>query len=207
MRILITGFGPFPGAPRNPTMRIVQHLKALKSPMLAGHTCITRILPTTWAMLETIPALLAETQPDAVLMLGLAGRRRAVTPELVARNRASTLRPDAQRCVARAAQLSPGAPATRHSTFDAVKLTAALRCHGLPAKVSRDAGDYLCNALLWHVLGLGVPAIFIHVPRPQKGQPKARIKRLRPDIGQLERAGEVLLRQIIPLVRTPAPRR
>jgi pyroglutamyl-peptidase len=207
MRVLITGFGPFPGAPRNPTMGIVQHLGALKSPAFAGLTRLTRILPTTWDMLQTIPDLLADTRPDAVLMFGLAGRRRVITPELVARNRASVLRPDALRRTPKALLLTPGAPAFLRSTFDAVKLTAALKARSLPAKASRDAGDYLCNALLWHVLAAGISAIFIHVPRPQKAMPKARIKKSRPSMAELERAGEVVLREVMRQARIPAPRR
>ncbi len=207
MRILITGFGPFPGAPHNPTMQIVRHMGALQSPAFASVTRITRILPTTWAMLENLHAILAETQPDAVLMFGLAGRRRAITPELVARNRASVLRPDAVRYRPTALLLTRGAGAARRSTFDAAKLTAVLKASGLPARVSRDAGDYLCNALLWHVLGAGIPAIFIHVPRPLKMMPKARVQRLRPGKKELERAGEVVLRAIMRQARTPAPRR
>jgi pyroglutamyl-peptidase len=207
MKVLITGFGPFPGAPRNPTMGIVQHLAALKSPAFAQHRRITRILPTTWQMLDTIPALLAEARPDAVLMFGLAGRRRTVTPELVARNRASILRPDATRRVPSSSLLTMGAPAQRYSTLDGVKLTAALRHNGLPAKISRDAGDYLCNALLWHVLGAGIPAIFIHVPRPQKAMPMVRVKRACPRMAQLKRAGEVALRSVIRPAQIRAPHR
>ena len=35
MRILITGFGPFPGAPFNPTMALVKRLTELRRPAFA----------------------------------------------------------------------------------------------------------------------------------------------------------------------------
>jgi pyroglutamyl-peptidase len=80
-RILITGFGPFPGAPSNPTMRIATRLGQLRRPRYAGLRRIVRLLPTTWAMLDGLPKAVLDLDLDAVLMFGLAGRRRKVTPE------------------------------------------------------------------------------------------------------------------------------
>ena len=74
-RLLVTGFGPFPRMPRNPTSRLAvavarsprwKHLRIRASAL---------VLPTTYAAIETIllPRLWEE-RPDAVLMPGVAGR-------------------------------------------------------------------------------------------------------------------------------------
>jgi pyroglutamyl-peptidase len=203
--ILITGFGPFPGAPRNPTMHLARHLSRLRRPRLAGVQRPHRLLETTWAMLDAIPALIHDVAPDAVLMFGLAGRRRAITPEARARNRASVLRIDAAGGLPAGPVLEPGPHAARTGTIDAVRMTAAMRRADLSAAVSRDAGDYLCNALFWRMLGTGIPCIFVHVPRPVRMTlPKGPMRRSRPTMRQLERAAEIALIQVVARIHAVA---
>jgi pyroglutamyl-peptidase len=202
MRVLITGFGPFPGAPRNPTMHLARHLARLRRPRFTGMERPHRLLDTTWAMLDGVPALIDDVAPDAVLMFGLAGRRRRITPEALARNRASSLRVDAEGGAPGGLALAMGGPASRPGTIDAARMTAAMRNAGLSACVSRDAGDYLCNALFWHVLGTGVPCIFVHVPRPVRATlRKGMLKRPRPTMRQLQRAAEIALMQVVARIR------
>lgn len=192
--LLITGFGPFPGAPSNPTMRIATRLGRARGTRLAGVQRIVRLLPTTWAMLDTLPRDIGHLAPDAVLMFGLAGRRRTITPEARALNQAGPLRTDAAGRRPRGRLLAPGGPSVRTGGIDATRLTAALRRQGLPAAVSRNAGDYLCNALFYRVAGLGIPCIFIHVPRPVRATlPRGKLKRPRPSMADLHRAADVVL--------------
>lgn len=193
-RILITGFGPFPGQPTNPTMRLARHAGTVRRQRFEGLERVVRLLPTTWAMLDTVPALLAETKPDLVLMFGVAGRRRKVTPELRAVNHQSALKPDAARGFAGARSRAAGRPFALRTPFDARRLQAMIRAAGAPCALSQDAGGYLCNALSWHVIGSGVPAIFVHVPRPRRMmRRKGHEKRPRPTMRQLERAAEAAL--------------
>jgi pyroglutamyl-peptidase len=197
-RILITGFGPFPGAPSNPTMAIVRHLLRLRQPRLQGVDLIGRVLPTHWNMLEGFAETIRQTRPDAVLMFGLAGRRRHITPEMRAVNHASALRLDAAGKRPKGRQLARSDARFRHSSIDPVKMVAAMSNNKLPAKVSWDAGDYLCNALLWTALDTGVPAIFVHVPRPRRMmRPKGSIKRPRPAMADIKRAAEVALARVL----------
>jgi pyroglutamyl-peptidase len=196
--ILITGFGPFPGAPSNPTMRIARHLGRVRRMRLARATRIVRLLPTTWAMLAGMRQTVADLAPDAVLMFGLAGRRRKITPEMRAINHASILRVDADGKAPDSRLLRGGAPLSVRGVMDAPRMAAALRRAGLPATVSRDAGDYLCNALFWRMLETGVPCIFVHVPRPMRASlPKGRVKRPRPTLRQLEQAAEIALAEVL----------
>ena len=193
-RILITGFGPFPGQATNPTMRLARHLGRVRRQRFAGVDRIVRLLPTTWAMLDSVPDLLAEARPDIVLMLGVAGRRRKVTPELRAVNHQSALKPDAEGRFAGARSRAPGALFALRSPLDARRLHVSIQRAGAPSSLSQDAGGYLCNALSWHVLASGIPAIFVHVPRPRRMQRRKGCgKGPRPTMRQLERAAEAAL--------------
>ena len=49
LRILITGFGPFPGAPFNPTMPLVKRLTRLRRPALDDVELTGHIFPVTYA--------------------------------------------------------------------------------------------------------------------------------------------------------------
>jgi pyroglutamyl-peptidase len=192
--ILITGFGPFPGAPTNPTMRLARHIGGVRRVAFAGLRREVRLLPTTWAMLDGVPALVRDVRPDAVLMFGLAGRRRRITPEARALNRASPLRVDAEGAPPPAQAMARGAGFARNGSISAGRMAAALRREGLPAAVSRDAGDYLCNGLFWRMLETGVPCIFVHVPRPVRPTlPRGRMKRPRPTARGLQKAAEIAL--------------
>ncbi len=197
-RILITGFGPFPGAPSNPTMAIVRHLLRSRHPRFVGIERVGRFLPTEWGMLPGFVQTIRQCQPDAILMFGLAGRRRKITPEARAINHASLLRTDADGLAPKIRHLTQGDPGFRKSTINPVLLTARMRADGLSAKLSRDAGDYLCNALLWTALETGVPAIFVHVPRSRRMMRRKGSQKLaRPTPEDLKRAGEVALAAVL----------
>jgi len=83
-RLLLTGFGPFPGAPENPTAQMVQNLASCS---LGSMELVTRILPVIWNDAEArIAALIDEVKPDAILHLGLATKRSTIGVETRARN-------------------------------------------------------------------------------------------------------------------------
>ena len=54
-RILLTGFGPFPGAPFNPTMPLVKRLTALRRPAFRAATDEAPLL-ATYSFLPIIAA-------------------------------------------------------------------------------------------------------------------------------------------------------
>src|SRR5262245_45078635 len=59
--ILVTGFGPFPGAPFNPTMPLVGRLARLRRPALADIKIVPHIFPTSYAAVDReLPRLIAE---------------------------------------------------------------------------------------------------------------------------------------------------
>src|SRR5438105_3028909 len=94
--VLLTGFGPFPGAPYNPTGALVRALARSRCPAFAGVRRIAHVFPTSYAAVDReLPALLTREAPDVILMFGLATRTRQLRIETRARNAVSLRTPDA----------------------------------------------------------------------------------------------------------------
>jgi pyroglutamyl-peptidase len=202
MRVLLLGFGPFPGAPFNPSAVLVNALACRRRPVLADAVRTTHVFATTYAAVDRdLPKLLAQ-KPDIVLMFGLAGRRRHLCIETRARNAVSVLYPDASGHRPQSGVIVPGDQAALRGKAPFAELLGALRHCSIPARLSRDAGRYLCNYAYWRALERapgGRPLVqFIHIPpigfdpRPMRGRGRRRCS-LRP----LVAAAEALLVALI----------
>src|SRR6202161_2977654 len=175
LRILITGFGPFPGAPFNPTQPLVARLLRLRRPALGDVELSGHIFPVTYnAVDRQLPGLLAMRRPQALLMFGLATRTPFVRIETRARNAVTTLWPDADHTRARKGSIAGGTEAMMFGPHTARLLRAAIGT-GIDARASRDAGSYLCNYLSWRAIEAAAkdsgPALaaFVHIPLLVRG--------------------------------------
>jgi pyroglutamyl-peptidase len=166
-RLLLTGFGPFPGAPENPTAHMVENLASCP---LDGMALVTRILPVIWHEAEArMHALINEVKPDVILHLGLATKRSTIGVETRARNETTRLQPDADNVCRASGTIDPHGPGLRHARMETTRLVDILRASGLAAETSDDAGDYICNHTLYLSLGSSVPRVgFIHLPYPDE---------------------------------------
>ena len=164
--LLVAGFGAFPGHAVNPAQTIVETLARRKVAFgLAGIDLHVAVLPVEYSALSPLLCrLFVEKTPNAVLLLGVAARRKSLSVETVARNRVSLLRPDAAKQRAWSRFIVHGGPAVLPSPFHAARLAALARKSGVPASVSHDAGDYLCNESFYLSLLMDRRASFIHVP-------------------------------------------
>lgn len=208
MRILLLGFGPFPGTPRNPSAALAQRLARRRRPLLAGLERRAHVLATSYAAVDRdLPKLLAE-QPDIVLVFGLAARRRHVCIETRARNAQSVLFPDAGGYRPRQSRIERGGPDAHVGRAPFQRLLCALRAGHVPARLSRDAGRYLCNYAYWRALAHadnGRPLVqFVHIPalarhRRRRGGHRA------PSLAQLARAAEHLLVALAAAKRAQQP--
>lgn len=172
--LLVTAFGAFPGAPQNPSAEIVADLDRYWRGRFSrmGVSLVTAVLPVVHAVGPLVDALVAREKPDAIVHLGLAGRRRNVTVESRARNVASTIKPDAHGAFAVTRAQNGLYAASLRSSWDTALLVARLRSAGVDAAGSIDAGDYVCNAALWRSLETGAaPAVFVHVPKKSRAAP------------------------------------
>ncbi len=152
LRILITGFGAFPGAPFNPTEPLVARLLQLRRPAFGEVELSGHIFPVTYSDVDRqLPDLLAMHRPHALLMFGLASRTPHVRIETRARNAVTMLWPDAAHARVRKGSISGGADALMFGPHTA-KLLRAADSTGVDARASRDAGSYLCNYLSWRAI-------------------------------------------------------
>jgi pyroglutamyl-peptidase len=204
-RVLVAGFGPFPGAPKNPSADLVRALGQRRRPAFAGTRIITAVLPTTYAAVTTeLPALLAKSDPDLVLFFGLAGGSRCIRIETRAVNAASVLHPDAVRAKLERRALIQDAPMELMVRAPVRKLIAAARMTGVPVRLSCDAGRYICNAGLFACLDITRRRerpryiALVHIPPPRLRFPvRSRPRRSSPTKRALERAGEAILVALI----------
>ncbi len=169
-RILVTGFGAFPGAPYNPTMPLVERLMRLRRPAFDDVALSSHIFHVTYATVDReLPGLLKKQRPHALLMFGLAERTPYLRIETRARNAITTIWPDADGTRVRKGSIAPGTDALTFGPHTAKLLRAALAT-GIDARASRDAGNYLCNYLSWRAIEATRRedgphlAAFIHVP-------------------------------------------
>jgi pyroglutamyl-peptidase len=196
MRVLVTGFGPFPGAPFNPSARLVKALAHRRRPALAAIELVTHVFATSYAAVDRdLPKLLAG-KPDVVLLFGLAGRRRHLCIETRAQNAVTLLFPDADRIEPRQSIISPGAPSSLRGNAPFMRLLNAARGR-FPSRLSRDAGRYLCNYVYWQAVqsaqdGGGPLVQFVHIP-PVRVGPRRRQKHRHRSLGDLVRAAEAVL--------------
>jgi pyroglutamyl-peptidase len=208
LRILITGFGPFPGAPFNPTEPLVARLLRLRSPALGEVELSGHIFPVTYnAVDRQLPDLLAHKRPQALLMFGLAARTPFVRIETRARNAVTTLWPDADHVRTRKGSIAGGAEPMMFGPHTARLLRAALGT-GIDARASRDAGSYLCNSLSWRAIEATCRdtgprlAAFVHVPLlARDGASPRKDASHRVTLEQLVDAGEAMLLEMVKLTR------
>jgi pyroglutamyl-peptidase len=168
MKILLTGFEPFDCSPVNPSEQVV---RALAQQPPAGIALATAVLPVDRQRgPQALLAALAESEPQAVICLGEARRRSAISLERVAVNLLDFSIPDNQGILVVDESIVPDGPAAYFSTLPLRRMLEAVRAAGIPAELSLSAGSYLCNQVMYTLLddlkrrGLVLPAGFIHLP-------------------------------------------
>jgi len=168
MKLLLTGFEPFGESLVNPSEQVV---RALAGEALPGVTLQTAILPVDRV---AGPAGLLQAvqtgQPEAVLCLGEAARRMALSFERIAINLLDYRIADNAGHQATDEVIVPGGPAAYFTTLPVRAMRDAVLAAGVPAELSLSAGSFLCNQVLYELLhylslhSLNVPAGFVHLP-------------------------------------------
>lgn len=164
-KLLITGFDPFGGESRNPSREAVMAL-----PDSIGAWSLTKLeVPTVFgAAAETVLRAADALHPDAILCVGQAGGRKAITPEVVAINLREASIPDNAGNRPVNVPVVQDGPAAYFSTLPVRAMVEAIRKVGIPASLSYSAGAFVCNDLLYSLLhrynGTDVQVGFIHIP-------------------------------------------
>lgn len=201
LRILITGFGPFPGAPYNPTPALVERLMKLRRPALADIERIAHVFAVSYGAVDReLPQLLERHRPHAIVMFGLAARTPYVRIETRARNAVTQLWPDAAHTRVEKRAIA-GSGDARDFGSHTKRLLRVAKATGIDARLSRDAGSYLCNYLCWRASEHRQVAAFVHVPLVARDGGAWRGIASRITMDQLVDAGEAMLMEIVKVTR------
>jgi pyroglutamyl-peptidase len=184
-RLLVCGFGGFPAAPRNPSALVIEALAAAGwAPRDVETDYLT--LPVSWSnSVNLILDALRARPADAVLVVGVATSADAFRVETLGRNRASRSLGDADGELWPNAVISAEGAGVIAATAPSEEVLEGLLHANLPARLSDDAGDYLCNFTLYSLLAASAAPVvgFLHVPQARECAEDASF-----DIADVERA-------------------
>ena len=164
-KLLITGFEPFGGEKINPSWEAVNQLpneineyeiNKLRIPVVFGKAS------------KTVISKAEEIGVDAILCIGQAGGREAITPELVGINLRNASIPDNNGNQPEDELIIEGGDCAFFSTLPVRKISKAINDCGIKSQVSYSAGAYVCNDVLYTLLAhfnkTETRVAFIHVP-------------------------------------------
>jgi len=177
--ILLTGFGAFEAARRNPSAHLVEMLAKQEAdrPSRANHNetgpacrLQTAILPVQWRRARLVlDELTTRHRPRILLHLGYADCASGFQIEQCAYNETCDEQ-DAGHCAAPSVRICASERRQLASRFCARALAQKLQAAGLPATCSRDPGRYLCNYIYYLSLRRNPNALFIHLPGVETGR-------------------------------------
>lgn len=164
-KLLITGFEPFGGEAVNPSWDAVRAL-----PDEVGEYALTKLcIPVVFGeAAERVIEAAEKLLPDAIISVGQAGGRAAITPELVAINHRYAKIPDNNGNEPKDEPVIAGGEVAYFATIPVRKISEDINSVGIPSEVSYSAGAYVCNDVLYTLLNKykdkGIKIGFIHVP-------------------------------------------
>jgi pyroglutamyl-peptidase len=181
--ILVTGFEPFGGESVNASWEAAKKLEEWRC---GEFTAVARLLPCVYDFsVEEFARAFEALRPEAVLMTGQAARRAVVSVERYARNLDDTAAPDNRGVTRKAAKIADAAPDRLEAAAPVKAVADAIRAAGIAARVSTNAGGFICNHLYFGALRylsdgkLMTPAVFLHLPvTPEQSPPRASARRL-----------------------------
>jgi len=159
--ILVTGFEPFATSSLNPSGEIVK--------ALIGDDLVTAILPVVFGQANSqLKELIDLHKPTAVLCLGQAEGRSAMTPERIAINLDEARiadnagnQPKEQKIIADGAD-------GYFSTLPIELMVTSMKAAGIPASISLSAGTFVCNHIFYvlqdYLKDSSITSGFMHVP-------------------------------------------
>jgi pyroglutamyl-peptidase len=170
LRVLVTGFQPFPADGWHDNVSAVA-VTALDPAQLRNAQVMRVVMPVEYDRAAAqITELIARCAPHAVLSFGQGGS--AIALEEVAYNLQDTGEvaggvPDNRGIIRAASQIDPAAPATRDTLLPLGAIETALEAIGERPRYSRDPGRYICNNVMFANVGAmasrGLGG-FIHLP-------------------------------------------
>ena len=153
MSILVTGFEPFGGSSRNASWEAV----SLLPETIAGHAVYRMRLPDCYGQAgDLLVEMMRRIRPTVTLCCGVAGGRKAITPELIAINYRRAAIADNADVLYAGEKIDPKRPDAHMTRLNVLRMVDAMKSAGLPADLSLSAGAYVCNDLYFALLDRGL---------------------------------------------------
>lgn len=155
MKVLVTYFEPFGDDSINSSEECAK--------LLPGNIDKLRLPVSFRCAPQLAIKRVEELRPDVVICLGQAVRS-VIALERIAVNTANAVKPDNDGYCPHSEHIVSGGADGIFTTYDVDTLAARIQDNGCPCQVSNSAGTYVCNALYYHLLQRGIPALFVHLP-------------------------------------------
>ncbi len=162
-RVLVTGFEPFGALLHNPSSALLDHLPE----RLDGVAIAKAVLPVETDGVQPVLARLHQADYAAIVHLGLAEERAALSVERRAVNRRDFAIRDNSGALIRGRPVIDGGPDELPTRLPTDAILAAWAAADIEAAPSDSAGTFLCNQVMYmslHRLPGEVPTGFIHLP-------------------------------------------
>jgi pyroglutamyl-peptidase len=174
--ILITGFGSFPGVDQNPTQKLVHNLSTIQ---FQNTDVIAKVLDVSFerSTLQITQILSKNKYPPIFLLHFGVSRDPFIRIENQATNTKHATIPDVDGSYFRDTPIDRKYPLDQSlsTNINTLGLMKHLKQEGYPARISNDAGRYVCNSTYYHSLrwiennfstmAPSIPTcLFVHVP-------------------------------------------
>ncbi len=166
--ILISAFEPFAGDSTN----ITEQVTRLIPDRIEDCEIHKIVLPVVYGKCSLLLIdKVRQTSPLAVLSFGQATSRNLITPERYAKNVRRARIPDNEGNIFSGEKIEGSGPDVLESTLDLKMLERALlSANTVGASISHDAGEYVCNDLMYGMLYAlkkekeNIKYAFVHLP-------------------------------------------
>ena len=180
-KLLITGFDPFGGQKINPSHECVCAL----NDVIGEFSLVKLQIPTVFEKaFLAVKNKADEIKPDAIICIGQAGGRRAITPEAVAINLKDASMPDNEGNMPKYEKICADGENAYFTTLPVKQIVEKVKSVGVDCAISFSAGAFVCNETFYRTLkeysSKGVKVGFIHIPfapcQAENGAPSMAIE-------------------------------
>lgn len=167
MHVLVTGFESFDGVPSNPSERLVAALPD----QIGGVEVRTEVLSVDVETVQAELTPLYAARPAVAIHLGVAARRKQISLEARATNWMAFDTPDNAGHRESGRTIRDQAPDSIPTRLPIDAIERRLVSRGIPVNISRNAGRFICNLVMFDSLQRlpsSIPSGFIHVPADEE---------------------------------------
>lgn len=165
-KILITGFEPFGNDKINPALEAVRLIAGRK--LNGGEISICQVPVVRYKSIDVVKQAIEDQQPYAVITVGQASGRTAITPERIAINVDDFRIPDNDGIQVIDEPVVEGGPDAYFTTLPVKAMVSAMQSEGIPAMISNTAGTFVCNHLFYgiqhYLKDSNIRHGFVHIP-------------------------------------------